>query len=481
MDLQACAGIIETDLKLVAEFGRLVGIFHAREPVLLISDPDMIKQICVKEFSNFTNRKNNGWPGRVLSHAVSALEDDHWKHARSVLSPTFSSGKMRNIVPLIQHCLDHLLEAVKKQGENGKSIEVRKIVECFTMDTIAMTQFGMDVDPHNNPEAGFVKNAKTAMSYVTSPILMLCALFPFMYYFFRLFNISPMNNGSQAFFYMAVSSAIKERTKENKKRTDLLQLMLDAHKENPVWEDDLDPDSKLEYNVFKGKGFTEEEILANSLVFMLAGYDTTSSLLTFACHSLAVHPACQSRLREEISSNLGQAKPTYDNVFGLKYLDCVVNETLRMYPPAARFSRMATEAITIKGVTIPAGMSVHFPLYAIHHDPEFWTDPETFNPDRFDRETRTWPAYAFVPFGAGPRNCVGMRLALLEAKMALVALIQHFNIEAAPDTEVKPKLEKGGFIRPLNPLYLKFVAHLPHITYDLQLLWYHDGEAENIS
>lgn len=451
-------GIVDTDVNLVKKYGRIVGIFHGREPILLISEPDIIKQICVKEFNNFINRKTYTWPGEILRHAVSVLEDDHWKSARSVLSPTFSSGKMRNIVPLIQRCIDHLLAAIRSQGKDGTEIEIRRTVECFTMNAIASTQFGIDVDAHSDPEAGFVKNAKVAMTYVASPIMTLCALLPFTYYFFRLFNISPMNHAAQSFFYKAVNAAIKERTDSGDSQADLLQLMLQAHKEsNLVTEDDLDPDAKLEHKVTNQREFTEKEILANSLVFMLAGYDTTSSLLSFACHHLAFNPQCQERLRREIEENIGQDKPDYDNVFGLKYLDNVVNETLRMYPPAARFSRVGKDEVTINGLTIPAGMPCHFPIYAIHHDPEFWHDPETFDPDRFAPEKRTWPQYAFVPFGAGPRNCVGMRLALLEAKMALVAIVQHFDIKPAPGTEVKPKLEKGGFIRPLNPLMLCFV------------------------
>ncbi|XP_046569764.1 cytochrome P450 3A6-like [Haliotis rubra] len=450
------AGVIGNDVELVRKYGRVVGIYHCRLPIMLVSDPEMIKEICVKQFSNFTNRKRPEPINKVFKSAVSVVEDDHWKFSRSVLSPTFSSGKMRQMVPLIQKCTASLVQNLERQSRGGGSVEMKNVMGCYTLDVIASTGFGMEVNSQENPRNVFVKNAKEAMSasftfpYVTS------LLFPFMRDVFEALGWSFMSKNSREFFFNVMDKAIDDRRQNPSDRRDLLQLMLNTHTlENKMEADDVQ-DAQLDFSKIRKRPLTNDEIMSNSVVFMLAGYDTTSGALSFASYLLATNLDCQDKLIQEIDQHLGKDLATYDNVMNLPYLERVFLETLRLYPPASRFSRMAKNDITIKGYLIKAGTSVNFPIYAMHHDPEFWKEPEKFQPDRFLPENKTaMHDYCFAPFGVGPRNCVGMRLAFLEFKMALVTVLQHFRFRTAPDTEIPPKLEKGGFVRALNGIYLR--------------------------
>ncbi|RDD39444.1 Cytochrome P450 3A13, partial [Trichoplax sp. H2] len=178
--------------------------------------------------------------------------------------------------------------------------------------------------------------------------------------------------------------------------------------------------------------------------------------LGFASYLLATNPDAQKKLRDEIDSLCPDANSIdYDTLFSLPYLDMVISETLRMYPPAYFVNREAKEDITINGLLIPKDIMVCFPIYGIHHNPELWPKPNEFIPERFSPEEKAKQIpCSYLPFGGGPRNCVGMRLALLEAKLALVKIIQNFELKTVAETEIPLKLRSGTTLSPLNGVYV---------------------------
>lgn len=217
---------------------------------------------------------------------------------------------------------------------------------------------------------------------------------------------------------------IRERTKASGQskahRKDLLQLMLDAKEESG------------------GEKIDNEDIEAQSLVFLFGGYETTSTTLAFACYHLALDGQVQDQLRDEIDRLWpeDEESPSYDVLHQMPYLDMVINETLRIHPPGFVLQRDCNEACTIKGVYIPKGLPILIPVYSIHHDPDIWPQPETFDPERFsEAEKAKRHPYAFNPFGYGPRHCVGMRFALLEIKLTLVKVLKKFKLEKTDKME----------------------------------------------
>ncbi|KAL3866302.1 hypothetical protein ACJMK2_043609 [Sinanodonta woodiana] len=450
-------GLQETDLRLMQKYGRHIGTFFGNLPQLLITDPEMIKEILVRRFSEFTNRAQSFRNVEFFDSAVNVAPGEHWKFLRSTLSPTFSSGKMRNMTPLISRCLEKLIRNAKNMSEGGKSVEMKSLFGAFTLDVICSTGFGIEVDSQSNPNDPFVVNARKAMSTNIIGIrILLSMLFPDFQIFFR--NIPLMDQKALDFFKEATKSVMKERrnsTSDNYK--DLIQLMINAHKDKS--DETTENEKALNYDSYKKRGLTDREILANALIFLLAAFDTTSSLLTFVSYCLAVNQDVQDKLISEIDKELGKKQPTYENVFKLQYLDMVVSETLRVYPPATRFNREASADTEVCGVKIPKGLDVTVVVSAVHYDPEFWPNPHKFDPERFSPENKgNIKPFTFLPFGAGPRNCIGMRLALLEAKMAIVEMLQNFRFVTAPETEIPPKLDKGALTKPANGVYLKLEA-----------------------
>ncbi|CAL1277728.1 unnamed protein product [Larinioides sclopetarius] len=207
------------------------------------------------------------------------------------------------------------------------------------------------------------------------------------------------------------------------------------------------------------KKLSMDELVGQCLIFFLAGYETTSSTLSFVTHILAHHQDVQDKLREEVAKVLAETNGelTYEAVQNMKYLDNVISETLRLYPPAIQLERYADADYKLedKGITIPKGMGVTIPIYAIHRDSKIFSHPERFDPDRFIPEAKSMRnPYTYMPFGAGPRNCVGMRFALLEIKICLSYVVTKFRIKKTPHTKEELNFHAGGsgFLRPKEVL-----------------------------
>uniref|UniRef100_A0A8D1KET6 unspecific monooxygenase n=1 Tax=Sus scrofa TaxID=9823 RepID=A0A8D1KET6_PIG len=229
-----------------------------------------------------------------------------------------------------------------------------------------------------------------------------------------------------------------------KRRVDLLQLMINS-------QNSKETDAH--------KALSDQELVAQSIIFIFAGYETTSSSLSFLAYILATHPDVQQKLQEEIDATFpSKALPSYDSLAQMEYLDMVVNEILRLYPIAARLERVCKKDVEIHGVSVPKGTVMMVPVFSIHRDPELWPEPEEFRPERFSKKNKdTINPYTYLPFGTGPRNCIGMRFALMNMKLALVRVLQNFSFKPCKETQTPLKLSSQGLIQPEKPILLKVV------------------------
>lgn len=209
--------------------------------------------------------------------------------------------------------------------------------------------------------------------------------------------------------------------------------------------------------LFFPTGLNDHEILSQVTMLLFAGYETSATTLTFLAYNLARNPAVMKHLQQEIDSAFPQKGPIqYESLMQMEYLSSVVDESLRLYPPAARLERTAKETVKIKGITIPKNMTVMVPVYALHRDPELWPDPEEFKPDRFNKENKqSINPYAYLPFGIGPRNCLGMRFAMVMIKLALVKVLQNYSFMVCEETEIPLRMHPEGLVGPLHPIKLK--------------------------
>ncbi|XP_030069132.1 cytochrome P450 3A29-like isoform X2 [Microcaecilia unicolor] len=431
------------------KYGKIWGIYDGRKPVLVVSDPAIVKTILVKEcYTLFTNRWDRSLGG-PLESSLTRAKDEQWKRIRTILSPTFTSGRLKEMFPIMKHYGDILVKNVQKKVEKEEPFVMKDIFGAYSADVVTSTSFSVNVDSMNNPNDPFVTNLKEVFKFSSfSPLIIITVLFPFLIPVLTKMKFSFLPKKLANFFLNAVTNIKTKRLQEgNPDRVDFLQLMIDSQ------SSESNGDAKGH------KSLTDAEIMAQALIFILAGYETTSSALSFMAYSVAVHPEIQKKLHAEIDRILpNKATPTYEALLQMEYLEMVINETLRLYPGGGRLERVCKKTVEINGVTIPERTVIVIPAFVMHRDSDYWTDPEEFKPERFSKENReSMDPYVFLPFGAGPRNCIGMRFALLNMKLAMVVLLQNFSFQPTKDTQIPLELDSKGLLKPSKPIVLKFI------------------------
>ncbi|XP_062282774.1 cytochrome P450 3A40-like isoform X2 [Scomber scombrus] len=440
-------GIHNFDTDCFQKYGKIWGTYDGRQPVLAIMDTALIKLVLVKEcYTVFTNRRDIGLNG-PLSDALSIVEDEQWKRIRSVLSPSFTSGRLKEMYTIMLQHSSSLIKFLQKK-EVDEVIEIKEVFGPYSMDVVTSTAFSVDIDSINNPSDPFVLNIKRMIKFnFLNPWVVLVVLFPFLRGILEKMDVSVFPTEVVDFFYNSLRSIKSERNKdEHKNRVDFMQLMVDSQIS----------ENKTE-NTSPQKGLMDHEILSQSMLFIFAGYETSSTTLCFTAYNLATHPEIQKTLQDKIDEAFPEkCRPTYEALMEMEYLDMVVNESMRLYPIGSRLERISKASVEVNGVTIPKGTVVMVPLYTLHRDPDSWPEPEAFKPERFSKENKdNIDPYAFLPFGVGPRNCIGMRFAILMMKLALVEILQHFSFATCKETEIPMELGSDGFLSPKNPIKLK--------------------------
>ena len=310
-----------------------------------------------------------------------------------------------------------------------QSVDMLDWFSKLTLEVILSTAFGVDTNVQMGENTKVLEKAK-ALFAVPSIVRQLDRL-PFGYLLFKL--ISSLYGNEPTYLGDVVREIIKTRRQQGLTgRKDLLHLMMVANEETTV-----EGASRL----------SDEEIVAQSVIFLLAGYETSSNTLSFTLYYLAVNPDVQDKLRAEINEAMesnARKKPLFEVAQNIEYLDCVIKESQRLCPAAALVNRECTEDFDLNGIHIPAGTEIIIPFYVLHHDPDAWQNPEKFDPERFRSPAKdTRHAFQFLPFGAGPRNCIGMRFALMEVKMALVRILMKYKFVASPETQVPLEIREG--------------------------------------
>eukprot|EP00731_Ephydatia_muelleri_P012083 Em0006g977a len=447
------------------KFGPICGWYVGARPVLFIADIEMLKIILVKEFDSFIDREDNpvslfnqfGLPLDLLQ-----AQGETWRNARHLITPTFTSNKIKLMVPLIQDSCTVLVQKMKDIAESGNSADVWRTFGAFTLDSILSVAFGRSTevqlgkeDRLSNALAKFFTLGRHSENEIMHPLRMIAISSHFPWLKKALIYLQSSRVTSDMKYLVDTAFAmIEERRHQNTewKRNDFLQLLIDAgteeEEENVEHHDQSMP---------KRRPLTDAEIVVYCITFLLAGYETTANALAFTAYLLATNPNVQDKLCSEIDLYFQEhpdASPS-DVSHEVQYLDMALQETLRLYPPGARTFRHASKTIKVNDLVIPEGMRVLVPIIILHHSKAFWEDPEVFRPERFTPEEKIKrPQLCHMPFGWGPRNCIGMRFALMEAKMALAAILKEYKFVQTPDTEIPLKTTVGITFSPMNGVYV---------------------------
>lgn len=367
---------------------KFVGLFQARRPTLMMMDLELVKFILSSGFSHFSDRISVGTDTRrePLLRNLANMSGSEWKGMRHIVTPTFSSAKMKAMFPLIANCAQTLKNTLLQ--EQLYELEVPMLATRYTTDVIGSCAFGFDPESLKNPRSPFLEMTRRMFKISSASLLRrYCRIF-----FPRLFkylNLKSYSEDVEIFFTDIIRQVLTERRTTGSMRHDFLQLMLNVQKTEPSFL------------------MTDELITSNSFIFMLAGLDTSATTTSFCLYQLAKDTLLQERLRAEINESLRQhGELNYEAVMEMRLVTQTVLETLRLHPPVPMTTRLCTSPATLPDtdLTLKEKDSVLIPIHCIQRDPKYFPNPEKFDPDRFNDDISP---NGFLAFGEGPRSCPG--------------------------------------------------------------------------
>ncbi|XP_014599468.1 PREDICTED: cytochrome P450 9e2-like [Polistes canadensis] len=418
------------------------GFYDFRSPIIILRDPELINSIAIKNFDNFTDHTSFVIEHEpLLAKNLFQLRGDNWREMRKMLSPTFTSSKMKMMFGLIQECADNFVRHIANKSVNGWTTEMKDIFSNYTNDVVATTAFGIRIDSMKDPNNEFITLVKKVLNFdsILSLKLLLGRNFPWL---FKLFRIKLFGDKVHNFFRKVIIDNIKTRQDNGINRPDMIQLMMESRDKMQLTYDDM---------------------TSQAFLFFLAGSDATSTFMSFFTYELALNTEVQNKLRDEIDEclKLTNGKPTYDVIMNMKYLDAVINETLRLYPLTVFVDRFCSRSFELppaipgdKSFTIKPGMSVWFLPYAIHRDPKYYPNPDKFDPNRFI--DGNIDPLVYFPFGIGPRICIGNRYALIICKVVFFYFVANCEFKISSKTQIPMKYSKKSMVMTAeNGLWLK--------------------------
>lgn len=441
---------LEVVTEWIRKYGKFFGFYVGEMPYIVLADLDMVKQCCVAEGHIFRDRMPMVLEVETFNTSLVGLKGDKWKKVRSVMNPSFSAAKIKVISKIMNDCVDIMLAKLDERlCSKEAAVDVSVMAQGLTMDAIAKSVLAWEPDSQRNPDDPFVSSLRKTLTEADTLILDIAIAFPPFRTLVRW--VFPYVTYGKIFALISrrLHDVIRARRAEpNVRHLDMLQLMLDEQAKNNLCES---PGHKGRVNC-AGNGevddftITDEHIVSNCFISLAAGFETTACTLALVLNELARAPQEQEKLYVELSSAFPggvERHVGYDELQSLKRMDMVVSEALRKNPPLVLFTtRMCHEERTVLGHTIPAGSRLVVPKWSIHRDPELWPEPEKFDPERFnpDNECERHAA-SYIPFGIGPRQCMGRKFALLELKTALCKLIFKYEFSVCPGNEESVKLK----------------------------------------
>lgn len=396
----------------LAQQGPVVGLKVGSFRAILISRPELIHQVLVREAGNYSKGPGHKALKRLLGNGLLTSEGDLHKSQRQFLQPVFQAQKVASFVPEIVGCSEYLLKKWPENGVIGASSEMTR----FTMQVVGECLFGTDLES----DVGEVRAALgDAMG------LFRVANLPFASWLEKLYP------------------PLRQRLSATRQRLDAVVFrMIEAHRSCP--HQDL-------LARMMGSPMSEELLRDESMTIFLAGHETTAHALTFALYLLARHPEVQSQLRQEIAQLCPDGRLQFEHLARMHKTRDALQETLRLYPPAWIMARQALRETSLGGFLVPQGCLILMSQFVMHRQADNFPEPERFRPERWrERPRAQLPKGSFFPFGMGPRICIGEHFAWLEMLLGLGTILQQYELVDCPVAE--PRLRTRVTMSPAQEL-----------------------------
>jgi cytochrome P450 len=393
------------------EYGDIVRIRFVFWPTYLLFHPDHVRHVLQEKHTNYSKDLYTYRMLRpVVGNGLVTNDGADWLRQRRLIQPAFHRQRLARVGNLAVAASEEMLERWSALAREGKPVDVSAEMLRMTLQVAAQALFSVDL----STEDGRVTEAFAAVNelladYVHSPLP------PFAVPSRRSLRL----RAARATLNDLTRRIISSRRRQPGDEADVLSMLLLARDEET------------------GEGMNDQQVRDEVMTLLFAGHETTATALTWACYLLARNPECQDRVRTEVSTvgRLGA-----EELSQLTYTKMVLEETLRLFPPAWSFGRKAVRNDEVGGYGVPAGSLVWVCPYVTHRDPRFWERPETFEPDRFTPErVASRHRLAYFPFASGPRMCIGAHFAMTVAQLTLASIARRYRLQMAPGASVEPQ------------------------------------------
>jgi len=404
--------------------------FGGTRPTLVSSDPAFIEQVLRFKRDNY--HKSDIQVERMVEfqgRGLVNIHGDDWMRQRRLLAHGFLPKRLTQLLPMQAEVLKDLLTLFERDARQGV-IDIHQQMVRFTLRMVGKSLFGRNMNEAELDQ--IAASIEQIQGFIVRQIVQ-----PYLISWFRLSGQTKHYQQLRHAAAKIVLNHIAARRQLNPDEPDLLQLML----ETPY------PDT--------GDPMGDEQALIESLQLMVAGNETSSVSLTWIFYLLGKHPEYIAQIRAEIDAVIGEDPVNYENLHRLELTIRCVDEALRLYPPFWMIDRLALADDEICGIRIPAGTIVVPYIYGVHHNPDIWDDPWRFNPDRFGGDaSKKRHSYAYIPFGGGPRICIGNNMAIMQILLIVVTLVRSFDFKLASNKNID--IQPMMLLRPEGAVPMQF-------------------------
>nr|AAT38512.1 pheromone-degrading enzyme [Phyllopertha diversa] len=448
-DIGSPVSFLEDLLKLSYMYKGNFKLYIGAQPRVFLVEPKDL-EFLLNSTSLLTKSKSYKFLYRWLGAGLLTSSGNKWKKHRKIITPAFHFQILEEFIDVFNSASDVLVEKLNA-APNKSSIDIYPFIARCTLDIICETAMGTSVDAQNDINSEYVNSVKILLGILVqrslSPILANDLLYPFTTTYQKEkaalkvvhgYTKSVINKRKIEFYNNSKSEDRNVDSFGRKKKQAFLDLLLEYSANDP--------------------SFTEQHIQEEVDTFMFEGHDTTATSITFALYALAMNPHIQEKAYaelKEIFSNNSKRHASYRDLQEMKYLEMVIKETLRIYTTVPFYSRALEEDVNMNGQILPKGTMLNVFAYGVHHNPKIYKDPETFDPERFSIEnSKERSPFAFIPFSAGPRNCIGQKFAMLEMKSSISDVLRNFKLlpsvpahKVVLKSEAVLKSDNGVFVR----------------------------------
>ncbi|KAL4709663.1 hypothetical protein ACJJTC_007394 [Scirpophaga incertulas] len=416
---------------------KVVGFYNATRPELIIRDPELVKNVLMRDFTHFTARGFAPDKSHVETFLKNLffVEGDLWKSLRTRMTPAFTSGKLRAMFPLIVERAEKLEERAMSAVKLNKPIDARDLIARYATEFIAVCGFGFENDALKDDDCEFRQFGYDIFNPPFMQVIqsILKMVFP------KIFRRTKYFAHIEPRAHSMVNELQRIRNYKPVGKHDFLDMLLEYKQKGPIEVESIEKtgtDGKALRFLFE---LDDDLIVAQILVFFAAGFETSSSATSYTLHELAFNPEVQQKVHAEIDQVLARHnnKLSYDAVKEMTYLAMTFKEGMRKFPSLGYLFRECTKKYTFKelGLTIDEGVKVLVSVQGMHMDPKYWDKPEEFRPERFSKEEFTAEQKdIYNAFGSGPRNCIGERLGTMQSLAGLAVILSKFTVEPAANT-----------------------------------------------